>query len=101
MKEVRIPTVKPALKQVIADAIRLRYTSQSSKESIETGNHYQSLILGDERTEGFRSGREKILDQIDFRGKRVLDLGANLGEISRAARARGATIVDGYEFDPF
>jgi hypothetical protein len=101
MKDVTVPTVKPALKQVISEAIRLRYTSHSSKESIETGNHYQSLILGDERTEGFRSGREKILDQIDFRGKRVLDLGANLGEISRAARARGAVLVDGYEFDPF
>jgi hypothetical protein len=101
MKEVQIPTVKPALKKVILDAIGLRYTSHSSKESIETGNHYQSLTLGDEQTAGFRSGREKFLDQIDFRAKRVLDLGANLGEMSRAARARGATLVDGYEYDTF
>jgi len=28
-------------------------------------------------------------------------LGSNLGEISRAARARGAALVDGYEYDPF
>jgi SAM-dependent methyltransferase len=101
MKKVEIPTVKPALKKAILDAIGLAYTSVSGKDNIETGNHYQSLILGDERTVGFRSGREGFLDQIDFRRKRVLDLGANLGEISRAARALGAELVDGYESDPF
>jgi len=101
MKKVDLPTVKPALKQAILDAIALKYTSVSCKDGIETGNHYQSLTLGDEHTTGFRSGREGFLDQIDFRGKRVLDLGSNLGEISRAARARGAAVVDGYEYDLF
>jgi SAM-dependent methyltransferase len=101
MKKIDIPTVKPALKKAILDAIALKYTSVSCKDGIETGNHYQSLTLGDEHTTGFRSGREGFLDQIDFRGKRVLDLGSNLGEISRAARARGAAVVDGYEYDLF
>src|SRR5205823_8004349 len=50
---------------------------------------------------GFRSDRAGFLDQIDFRGRRVLDLGSNLGEISRAVRARGAVQVDGYEYDRF
>jgi SAM-dependent methyltransferase len=101
MKEIQIPTVKPALKQLIQDGIGLAYTSVSCMDRVETGNHYQSVTLGDEHTGGFRSGREAILNQIDFRWKRVLDLGSNLGEISRAARARGAVLVDGYEYDPF
>ena len=101
MKKVDFPTVKPALKKAILDAVALKYTSVSCKDGIETGNHYQSLTLGDEQTAGFRTGREGFLDQIDFRGKRVLDLGSNLGEISRAVRTRGAAVVDGYEYDPF
>jgi SAM-dependent methyltransferase len=101
MKELQIPTIKPALKKLILDALAMRYTSVSGKEQIATGNHYQSVTLGDEHTTGFRSIRDSFLDQINLRGKRVLDLGANLGEISRAARARGAAVVDGFEYDPF
>src|SRR5207237_9468285 len=101
MKEVQIPTVKPALRRLILDAIGLPYSSVSCMDDIETGNHYQSVTLRNEHTAGFRADRDVFLDQIDFRGKRVLDLGANLGEISRAARARGAALVDGYEYDSF
>jgi hypothetical protein len=97
----QVPTIKPALKKLIQDSLKQRYTSVSSKDSVETGNHYQSITLGDERTTGFRSSREEFLDRVDFTGKRVLDLGANLGEISRAVRGRGATLVDGYEYDSF
>lgn len=96
-----VPTIKPALKKVILDALNARYTSQSSMDRVETGNHYQSISLGEDQTVGFRSGREALLDRVDFRGKRVLDLGANLGEISRAARGRGARLVDGFEYDSF
>ncbi len=100
MKQIEIPTIKPALKRLILEALGVGYSS-AGKDNIATGNHYQSLTLGDERTAGFRTDRNPFLDQIDFRGKRVLDLGSNLGEISRAARARGAALVDGYEYDPF
>jgi SAM-dependent methyltransferase len=100
LSQIKIPTVKPELKNVILEALRLRDTS-SGKDNIATGNHYQSLRLGDEHTDGFRGDRDGFLDHIDFKGKRVLDLGSNLGEISRAARMRGAAIVDGYEYDPF
>ena len=96
-----VPTIKPALKKVILDALQARYTSHSSMDSVETGNHYQSVSLGGDTTAGFRSRREALLDRVDFRSKRVLDLGANLGEISRAARNRGARLVDGYEYDSF
>ena len=40
-----------------------------------------------------------ILDRIVLGGEKVLDIGAGLGEVSRAARARGAAIVDGFEPD--
>ena len=100
LKQIEIPTIKPALKRLILEALGVGYSS-AGKDNIATGNHYQSLTLGDERTAGFRTDRNPFLDQIDFRGKRVLDLGSNLGEISRAARARGAALVDGYEYDPF
>jgi 2-polyprenyl-3-methyl-5-hydroxy-6-metoxy-1,4-benzoquinol methylase len=36
---------------------------------------------------------------VRFSGRKVLDLGSNLGEISRYARNRGASMVDGYEYD--
>jgi SAM-dependent methyltransferase len=101
MKQVELPTVKPEMKKLILAALERAYTSVSCKDGIQTGNHYQSLTLGDEHTAGFRSDRSTFLDRIDFRGKRVLDLGSNLGEISRAARARGADVVDGYEYDQF
>ena len=97
----QLPTIKPALKKLILDALKERYTSVSSMDGVETGNHYQSIVLGDEQTAGFRSGREALLARIKFQGKRVLDLGANLGEISRAARNRGAALVDGFEYDSF
>jgi 2-polyprenyl-3-methyl-5-hydroxy-6-metoxy-1,4-benzoquinol methylase len=42
---------------------------------------------------------EAILDRIALRGQKVLDVGAGLGNASRAARARGAAIVDGFESD--
>src|SRR5437016_1977446 len=100
-RTITIPTLKPKLREAIVEALRDRYTAVSSKDSVETGNHYQSVTLGEERTHGFRSGRERFLDRINFDGKRVLDLGSNLGEISRAARDRGASLVDGYEYDPF
>jgi SAM-dependent methyltransferase len=101
MTEVEAPTIKVAIKKVILDALAKGYTSLSNKDGIATGNRYQSVTLGDEHTTGFRSQREGFLDQINFRDKRVLDLGANLGEISRAARARGAAIVDGFEYDGY
>jgi hypothetical protein len=42
---------------------------------------------------------EAVLDRIALRGQKVLDVGAGIGDTSRAARARGAAIVDGLEPD--
>jgi SAM-dependent methyltransferase len=91
------------LRNLILRGLDQQYTSVATTtgERIEAGNHYQSVGLGDERTRGFRNDRAEFLDQIDFSGKTVLDLGSNLGELSREARARGASVVDGFEYDPY
>lgn len=95
------PSAKNELKELILESLKLGYMAQSCKDGIQTGNHYQSVTLGNEQTSGFRTDREEFLDQIDFEGKKVLDLGSNLGELSRAARARGACLVDGFEYDQY
>ena len=91
------PSIKGQLKNVIVKALRVNYDSQIGKR----GNRYQTVILGDVEVHGQRTDRSEILDQISFEGKKVLDLGCNFGQISRAARSRGAYLVDGYEIDPF
>ena len=95
------PTIKHDLKQLILQGLAAQYISESCAGGVETGNHYQSVWLGDEVTSGFRTQRYDLLDRISFERKTVLDLGSNLGELSRAARARGAALVDGFEYDPF
>jgi SAM-dependent methyltransferase len=90
-----------SLKDLILRALGTEYTSVSGVDSVATGNHYQSVALGDINTSGFREDRARFLNQIDFRGKKVLDLGSNLGEITRAARARGAYLADGFETDSY
>lgn len=92
---------KSQLRALITTALELDYVSESCRGGIQTGNHYQSVRLGDTRTAGFRTDREQLLDRIDFRGRTVLDLGSNLGELSRAARERGAARVLGVEYDEF
>jgi hypothetical protein len=98
---MEVPSLKGELRDLIARYLELYYVSESCKDGIRTENRYQSVRLGDLRTKGVRSIRDEFLDQVDFAGKKVLDLGSNLGELSRGARARGAALVDGYEYDPF
>jgi SAM-dependent methyltransferase len=95
------PEIKPRLKDLILEALAADYISESCQDAIQTGNHYQSIRLGDEDTTGFRSDRQEFLDRISFTDRTVLDLGSNLGEVSRSARRRGARLVDGFEYDPF
>jgi len=92
-------SVRSKLKDLISQGLEAQYVSKSCKDSVLTGNHYQSIKLDEEYTSGFRTPRTDLLDQVDVSGIRVLDLGSNLGEISRYARSRGAVLVDGYEYD--
>src|SRR5690348_5988972 len=95
------PTLRSRIHQLLTEALEAQYTSESCQERIQTGNHYQSVKLGAQQSSGFRTDRAEFLDQIKFTNAKVLDLGSNLGELSRAARARGAWLVDGLEYDPF
>jgi hypothetical protein len=93
--------IRDQLRELILRALSINYASKSCHEGVLTGNHYQSVNLGEVQTTGFRTDRRWFLDRLDFEGKRVLDLGSNLGEISRAARARGARVVNGFEYDQY
>jgi SAM-dependent methyltransferase len=100
MSAVGVDT-RARVRELILESLAAPYTSRSGTDGTLTGNHYQSVRLDGEPTGGFRTNREEILDRVDFRGRKVLDLGANLGEMSRSARARGARLVQGLEYDPF
>lgn len=76
------------------------YISRSNVDDIPTGNRYQTVALGADHEPGFRSRREDLFSRINFEGTSVLDVGCNTGELSRLARRRGATLVDGFDFDP-
>jgi SAM-dependent methyltransferase len=89
------------LRGLVTTGLEQPYTSHSGFDGTATGNHYQSVALGAQATAGFRGDRSAVLDCVDFRGRKVLDLGSNLGEMSRSARSRGARLVDGIEYDPF
>jgi SAM-dependent methyltransferase len=93
--------VAAELEQLVVQALEVPYSSFSATDDSETGNRYQAVGLGHRTTRGLREDRSRFLDVLDLRGRTVLDLGSNLGEISREARVRGATLVDGFEIDPY
>ncbi len=93
------PADKASLKNAITKALAFSYSSRSCKDEIVTGNHYQSVMLGDEKLAGFRGSRAEFLDLLEFEGRKVLDIGSNLGEASRDVIKRGATFVHGVEYD--
>jgi SAM-dependent methyltransferase len=93
--------VTAELEQLVVQALEVPYSSFSATDDSETGNRYQAVGLGHRTTRGLREDRGRFLDVLDLRGRTVLDLGSNLGQISREARARGAALVDGFEIDPY
>jgi SAM-dependent methyltransferase len=81
--------------------LSIEYTGFSSPDRNPTGNAYQAVQLRDKFFHGFRTLSPSILAGLDLNGARVLDLGCNLGELSRLARKEGAALVDGFECDSF
>ena len=96
-----VPSFKKELRELIIQETQKPYVSRSIRDAIATGNNYQTLALEHTLRQGGRQSRERFLFQIDFRNKSVLDVGANTGENSRIVRRLGASLVDGYEYDPF
>jgi SAM-dependent methyltransferase len=95
------PELTADLERLVMKALETPYSSFSATDDSETGNRYQAVGLGDRSTRGMREDRGRFLDALDLRGRTVLDLGSNLGQISREARARGAALVDGFEIDSY
>lgn len=96
-----VPSLRADLRELVIKATKVPYVARSIFQSIQTGNNYQTLDLGRMQRRGGRPSRENFLFQLDLRGKTVLDIGANTGENSRIARKLGASLVDGYEYDPY
>lgn len=88
------------LRELIEESLSLPYTA-TGKEGIVTGNPYQTVDLLGETVRGFRKGRSVIFDCFDFKNKTVLDIGSNLGELSRNAHRAGAKRVVGIEYDAY
>jgi hypothetical protein len=97
-----VPSIKDELRSLVASAVKVPYVARSIHDAIKTGNNYQTLALaGDRIVKGDRGSRGSILRTVRFSGKTVVDIGANTGENARVARMLGASLVDGYEYDPF
>ena len=100
--------VEQALAELDADLLALiqramaqRTTSLSSFNSIVTGNAYQSVNLRGDVAPGFRQADPHLLSGVPLRGKRFIDLGANLGEKTRLAALAGAGYAEGIEYEEF
>jgi SAM-dependent methyltransferase len=93
--------LRESLDNLIRQSLSKKYTSFSSQNQIPTGNAYQSVQLRDKVYGGFRTLRSTVLAGLELEGAKVLDLGCNLGELSRLARKEGAALVDGFEYDSF
>lgn len=96
-----VPSLQKELEKVITDAVSLPYVARSVRDGICTGNSYQTIALADGQKTSGRQNRMDMLGRIDFKNKTVVDFGANTGEMSRSVRRLGASLVDGFEYDPY
>lgn len=86
------------IKGVLESSVYDHVISESPHQ--DTGGGYQTVRLGEHVRPGFRVDRPNLLSGVELEGRTACDLGANLGEISRELRRRGASLVDAYEYDP-
>lgn len=88
-------------KALVVKYLRESVVSFSSKEEKRTGNAYQSVQMDGKMLQGFRSSDRHIYAGINLKGKTVIDLGCNLGEVCRDAARAGAFRVEGIEYEDF
>jgi SAM-dependent methyltransferase len=86
---------------LVEDALGESTVSNSSLDNIVTGNAYQSILLGERVTKGFRERDPTLFAGIALAGKRFVDLGCNLGEKTRLAVLAGAAYAEGIEFENY
>lgn len=83
------PTLRPQLRELVSDGLR---ESIGDRVAEPDG----PVVLADAVTER----RLAALAGLTFVGRRVLDLGAGIGDLSRHARRSGAELVDAVDNDP-
>jgi SAM-dependent methyltransferase len=86
----QVPTLRPQLRELLADALAERFDGEAPLDP------EAAVVRGDAAT----ARRLAALERLALDGRRVLDLGAGLGDLARAARRRGAELVDAVELDP-
>ena len=91
-QEPSIPSIRDDLKGLILEAL-----NDGTKLSAATTDD-GSLLLADIGA-SLGEVEASLLDGLELEGKTVLELGSGTGERARAARARGAALVDGFEPD--
>ncbi|MDX6634548.1 MAG: hypothetical protein QOF06_751 [Solirubrobacterales bacterium] len=89
MSYEQAPTLRPQLRELVLSGLVDTLGEQSFDPDGEA-------VLADAATER----RLDALTAVSFRGRRVLDLGARLGDLSRHARRGGAELVDAIDLDP-
>jgi SAM-dependent methyltransferase len=82
------PTLRPQLRTILTEALASRWTDA-------TIDLEGTVVRADPRTQR----RLHALERVALRGRRVLDLGAGIGDLSRAARGAQAELVDAIDVD--
>jgi SAM-dependent methyltransferase len=88
-----------SIDQLIRQALQQKIASYSSLNGIVTGNAYQSVRLRGEVLPGFRCPSEGVFAGLQLEGRRIVDLGCNLGEHARLAACASAAFVEGIEYE--
>lgn len=84
------PTLRPQLRALVTDALAERLGDAGRALDPEA-----PVVRDDAAT----TRRLAALDALALGGRRVLDLGTGLGDLARAARRRGAELVDAVDVD--
>jgi SAM-dependent methyltransferase len=85
------PTLRPQLRELVLDALAERLGGEG-----RALDPTAPVVRRDAQT----VRRLAALEALVLEGARVLDLGAGLGDLARAARRLGAELVDAVEVDP-
>jgi SAM-dependent methyltransferase len=83
------PTLRPRLRELLGETVAERFPDGERLE-------VEAPVV---RADADTARRLAALDALALNGRRVLDLGAGLGDLARAARRAGAELVDAVELD--
>jgi len=90
------PTLRPQLADLLATVLAERAGDGEAGDDGASLDPAAAVVRNDAAT----ARRLAALDGLALHGRRVLDLGAGVGDLARAARRHGAELVDAVELDP-